>query len=900
MDRWQQFAELSNTGGWFWETDHLHRFVWMSESVEPLTGRPPAWYYGKAGAEIRRPGIDDSAWDEHLRKLAHHEPFENFVFDRENPNDIKVLSTSGAPYFDENGQFQGYRGVGQDLTSHYQLTDQVELLSGIIDNVEEIVAIWDGNDRLISGNKMFWDLHRSSTKQITLGMLYEAYLRETIPNGEFPDAIGREEAWIAERLEQHRNPTIPLQITRRDGRVLRVRDLRLENGYTIQISSETTEKVRLFQEAIVARDRLADFAECASDWYWEQDSNLRFTMISDQLFLYTGQGEQDLLGKTRRENLALSASDEEWATHDAIVAARAPLVDFRLRHHDTDGGMRDVAIFGKPIFNDKGEFSGYRGIGRDVTQQAEMIRSLDASERDLRQSQALLRKQVHLFESLIATTREGFWNIDNDGRTITVNPAMAEILGRERDEILGKTIHDFVDDENRSIIEDQLAARSAGEAASYEIALSRPDGTKVNCINSATPIYDEEGEKVGSIGLWTDISAQKRVHGELEVAREQAESANAAKSEFLSSMSHELRTPLNAIIGFAQLLEMGSDDAEDNAVAVENISRSGRHLLNLINEILDLSRIEVGHAAIASDVVEIAPILRDCLATVSGMVEQRGLAVYDQTGVEGAVVCDPVRLKQVLLNFLSNAIKYNRPGGSVAITNEVVENNFLRFKIRDTGRGIAPANVDKIFEPFERVGHEKSDIEGTGIGLTITKRIVEAMGGAVGFSSELGIGSIFWFDLPLATQPREAPVLTQTEPPGLGLEKSDRPARPSKTILYIEDNPANQMLMEMALARLGFIDLVVAHTGELGIHIAQSRRPDLILLEVDLPLVDGVGVLRRLRSSQTTRETPIIGVSANAQERENEGPDGAGFDAYITQPFDILKLQKSISRFVDC
>lgn len=898
MNRWQQFAELSNTEGWFWETDRQHRFTWMSHSVEPLTGRPPEWYYGKSGAEIRRRGVDDPGWDEHLRKLAHHEPFENFVFDRESPRDIKVLSTSGAPYFDENGAFQGYRGVGRDLTSHYRLTNRVELLSGIIENVDEVVAIWDENDRLISGNKMYWDLHSASKDIVELGMLYESYLRAVIPYGEFPEATDQEEEWIAERLRKHRNPVASFEIARRNGRVINVRELRLENGYTIQIGSETTEKVRLLQEAIVARDRIADFAECASDWFWEQDASLRFTMISDRQYLFTGQGERDLLGKTRRENRALVASDEQWAKHDAITAARAPFADFRMRHLLVDGGMRDIAIFGKPMFDDDGKFSGYRGIGRDVTHQAEMIRTLDASEQDLHQSQALLKKQVHLFESLIATTREGVWNIDNDGRTINLNPAMAEILDRQPRDVLGKRIYDFVDEQNRAIFEAQLAKRRSGEAASYEIALSRPDGSRVDCINSATPIYDEEGNKVGSIGLWTDIRAQKRIQGELEEARMQAESANAAKSEFLSAMSHELRTPLNAIIGFTQLLEMGSDDAEDVTLAVENISRSGRHLLNLINEILDLSRIEVGHAAASLEVVAVAPVLRDCLATVSGMAEHRDLTIYDQSELDGKVVCDPVRLKQVMLNFLSNAIKYNRPGGTVAITNEVVENRFLRIKIRDTGRGIAQSNFGKIFEPFERLGHEKSDIEGTGIGLTITKRIVEAMGGVVGFSSEFGTGSIFWFDLPLAKPSRETAAVTRSEPAARGSVNSDRAARTTKTVLYIEDNPANQMLMEMALARLGFIELVIAHSGELGLHMAQSQDPDLILLEVDLPLADGFEVLRKLRSMESTRETPIIGVSANPTESEIDRPLGAEFDAYITQPFDIPKLQKEISRFM--
>jgi PAS domain S-box-containing protein len=903
MNRWQQFAELSNSDGWFWETDRDHRFIWMSDSVEALTGRPPEWYRGKRGADIRQPGIDDSAWRKHLQQIRWHEAFEDFVFDRESPDGIKVLSTSGTPYFDEDGEFQGHRGVGRDLTSHYALTTEVELLGEIINNIDEIVAIWDPNDRLISGNSMYWDLHSSSKERIFPGMLYESYLRAVIPDGEYPDAIGQEEEWIVERLRQHRNPKEPLTMTRRGGRVVELREQRLKTGHTIQISSETTEKVKLLQEAIVARDRLADFAECASDWYWEQDADHRFTMISEKQYLYMGQGENPLLGKTRRENPGFIATDEEWAKHDAIIAARAPLVDFRVQHLVTTGGKRDIAIFGKPIFNENGEFAGYRGIGRDVSQQADMIRSLDTSERDLRQSQALLKSQVHLFESLIATTREGFWNIDNQGRTINLNPAMAEILDRSPEEVLGKTIYDFVDSENRSIFENQLAKRKAGETASYEIALSRPDGSQIACINAATPIYDEDGVKIGSIGLWTDIRAQKRVQGQLEDARAQAENANAAKSEFLSAMSHELRTPLNAIIGFAQLLEMEMDESEtgsdDNILAVENISRSGLHLLTLINEILDLSRIEGGHAAISSEVVAIEPVLKDCMTTVSVMAEQRELSTSIKMDAKGPILCDPVRLKQVLLNFLTNAIKYNRPGGSVAISSEILEDRFLRIVIEDTGFGIAAANFDKIFEPFERMGQEKSGIEGTGIGLTITKRIIEAMGGAVGFFSEFGTGSRFWFDLPLAPEGADGKPLPSSRKASLEQEEQANFNKSIRKILYVEDNPANQKLMEMTLSRMGFTQLILAHTGELGIEIAFTQHPALILLDVNLPGADGFEVLRQLRSSEITHHTPVIGISANSMAHDIERARDAGFDAYITKPFDIVELQRTISRFMD-
>lgn len=386
----------------------------------------------------------------------------------------------------------------------------------------------------------------------------------------------------------------------------------------------------------------------------------------------------------------------------------------------------------------------------------------------------------------------------------------------------------------------------------------------------------------------------KRHQAELARSKDEAEKANRAKSEFLSRMSHELRTPLNAILGFGQLL---GDDASDQLSKehkrmVHEILLAGNHLLELINEILDLSRIETGRMSLSFETVPVKSIIASCLNLIQPMAQKRNIVLTDQlAGCEGWVVTvDPTRLQEVLLNLMSNAVKYNREAGSVTVSCERTAQKMIRIGIADTGPGISEAEQKKIFEPFTRLSMHSTIAEGTGIGLTIAKRLIELMGGSIGVRSAVNEGSYFWVDLPLIEKEpgdytEEAP-LTVCEYPELAERK--------RTILYIEDNPANLLLVAKIFSRYPTVTFLSAPYGMRGVELAQKQRIDIILLDISLPDIDGYEVLKRLRELETTRDIPVVAVSSNAMPEDIERGKAAGFTAFLTKPINVHNFIETV------
>ncbi|HVS68723.1 MAG TPA: ATP-binding protein [Mycobacteriales bacterium] len=371
---------------------------------------------------------------------------------------------------------------------------------------------------------------------------------------------------------------------------------------------------------------------------------------------------------------------------------------------------------------------------------------------------------------------------------------------------------------------------------------------------------------------------------ELQRAEEAADRANRSKSEFLSRMSHELRTPLNAVLGYAQILQM-DPLREDQEQPVAQILASGRHLLELINEVLDISRIEVGKLTLSVEPVGIAEVIDTALDMVRPRADESHISLIVGEGIEGTTVqADRQRLRQILLNLLTNAVKYNHEGGSVTLAcNVSADRTTARISVTDTGPGISAENHERVFAPFERLGMAQADVEGTGIGLALSRHLADAMNGSMGVTSKLGSGSTFWVDLPLAAS-LEPDVVEPADVP------DQRRPEASCTVLQVEDNPANVKLIERALSRLGDVRVMTATSGRDALEIARSTAISLVLLDVHLPDLTGEQVLRAMRDHPATAEVPIVVVSADATEGQISRLLAAGATAYLTKPIEISEL----------
>ncbi len=687
-----------------------------------------------------------------------------------------------------------------------------------------------------------------------------------------PDRQG-EERQILDRVAAGETVVpYPTRRVRKDGSVvdvsLTVSPMRDDSGAIVGASAIARDVTALQSR----ESQLSAMIEAAPD---------AFIVVDDTgAIQFVNQQSEQLFGYSRAELVG--------AQIDMLVPDRARERHPGLRRAYSDDPtarpMRGRNLFGKR--KDGTEFSVDISLTPLDTASGLLIAAAvrDATERKAAEAQ---------FEALLEAAPDAIIVADETGTIQIANARATAMFGYSQAELVGERVEMLIPNASRAKHPQlregyvhQPTVRPMG--AGLQLWAQRKDGSSFPVDISLSPLKRPSGMLVTA--AVRDITDRLRVEDALREAKESAELANQAKSEFLSRMSHELRTPLTAILGFTELLQMSEVDAAQRDMFIERTHRAGQHLLSLINDVLDISRVESGRLSISIEPVDVRPVVREVLELVGPMAEAQNITITDEAEAVTALA-DANRLRQVLVNVVSNAVKYNRPGGSVRVSCRVVEGDVL-IDVADTGIGISPDDLPRLFRPFERLSAKTGEVDGTGIGLALSRGLTELMGGSIWVNSEAGVGSVFTLRLPAAEDAAPGELADSGEPEPAG-------TRPVSTVLYIEDNPSNTVLVESALSLRPNVQLISAALGRAGLEMVRTHRPDLVLLDLHLPDTSGEDVLRELKADAATEAIPVVVVSADATKGRIAALRKAGARDYITKPLVIRDFLTTIDTILE-
>lgn len=874
---------LDNAGALAVVLDREGRILRFNPACEKLSQYSFAEVEGRCVWDFLLPPEDaDSVREQAFRVLAEnpqllHGSYTNYWVTRS--GEKRLIEWINTLLLDDQGKMECMVCTGVDVTEQRETEAALRRSEETYAQAEIIAHIgsWDWN---IVTNSLRWsdEIFRifGLTPQ-SFAATYPAFL-EAIHPDDRQAVIDAVNASVADASVPY---SIEHRVVRPDGqqRVVHERGkvYRDENGQPVRMIGT----VHDITDRKEAETEFSTILQTTADGFW-------IVAPQDGRLLEVNQAYCDMSGYTREELLTMRIPDleavetpEETRRHLAdVLEGRNVRFDTIHRHKDGSTFHLDVSV----------KFIHTRGgvivaLLRDITARKQQEEELRLYREHLEE---MVKERAQMLEEAQHIAHVGNWNWDVASGVITWSDEIFRIFGYKPGAFLPtyeRFLATVLPEDLERIKQSEADAFAKGENHSIDHRIVMPDGTIRWVHEEAVAHFDVEGKPVSLSGTVQDITQRKQIEEALVKAKELAERANKGKSEFLSRMSHELRTPMNAILGFAQVLETEplTDEQQD---FVKEIDQAGHHLLELINELLDLSRIEAGRFNMVIKSVSLPIVSEQAIQLVTPLLQQKGVALLNTCDADISVLADSTRLKQVLVNLLSNAAKYNREGGSIRMECGQV-GEMLRINISDTGIGIPTEKLPRLFMPFERLGAEFTAVDGTGIGLALCKHMVELMGGQIGVESQLGQGSTFWFELPLAVFPDAVQPLPEVAQSSLVSKLK---------ILYVEDNAANLKMVEAMLRREPDMTLLTATDGKYGLELAQCYQPDVILLDIHLPGMDGYAVLKALKSRTETAAIPVIALSADAMPLDIEKGLAAGFSDYLTKPVKAMEIVDAVNR----
>ncbi|MFN3616677.1 MAG: PAS domain S-box protein [Aquabacterium sp.] len=892
---------------WLWETDAEGRLVWVSASLVHHTGLDPSAELGHKGADIYRPHPDYlENWQQFSQARARREPFSNMVGVRDTPRGQLVVSVSGIPVFDSAGQFMGYRGASRNVTRQIETEQQArrinELLRQAVEGFHLGVMVSDADGRIVICNRQWqqWagPAYRAEDPS------WPATLQRMVEHGDWPDAAAAPQDFVQWMLGlRHTDATHERRF--RQGWT-QLRDTHLGNGSTVHVVMDITDRRIALEKLQVSETLYRTVAATITDGLLILEPNGRVVALNPAGCRILGV-ERGQLQRIDDPACGVTLLDEDLITplsaehHPVLRACRHGQIvdDLTLPLRRPDQHIVWVTLSCHPLRTDvQGEPFAILTRLRDVTQERQALLQLAQSE--------------ERWKFALEGAGDGVWDWDLGNGQVFFSSRWKAMLGYQDTELpsVAPSFFDHVHPDDRARVAESLqdyVEHGQGEHQT-EFRMVRRDGEVLHILSRGKVMQrNDEGMPTRIVGTHSNVTLLREAARNL-AEKQLAEASSAAKTAFLSRMSHEIRTPLNAIHGFAQLLQLQPPVQSGQVPAirehVDQILQASRHLGSLINEVLDLQQVEAGRMHFQLEDVPLAPAVERMVSMLQALAQQRSVTLQADIEAHWVVRADRQRLDQVLLNLISNAIKYNHEGGQVVIVAQPISDQQVQLQIQDDGPGMSPAQLSRLFQPFERLGRETSNISGTGLGLIIARSLVEAMGGTLEISSEVRHGTCALLSLPCAapaTVPSPHNPASSGHAPAAVLHDTATPAAPHRPtrvlkVLYVEDNRINAMLFEEALRPFDELQLSVAEDGEMALSMAQDEVPDVLVLDAHLPGMTGFEVLRVLRALPGLAQVPAYMCSADAMPEDIERARQEGFVGYWTKPIDILTVTTELRR----